>query len=125
MTEQEQAVPCIVANASKLVLTAGQAKCYVNNFLGARIDALVQAGPNTQAARDALSRGNTLRSLMQTNVTLAGFSSHTREIADVAYIASAVFALAGLAGLAHWSEAEEAAATTKPVRKVRQKAATA
>jgi hypothetical protein len=125
MTEQELAVPCLVANASKLVVTPGQARCYTGHFLGARINMLVQQGANTPAQRDALSRGNTLRSLLMTNLTLDGFSSHTREIADVAYIASAVFALAGLAGLAHWSDQTEVAAAPKPVRKVREKAVAA
>ena len=125
MTEPERSVPCISANASRAVLSPSQAKCYASNFLGERIDSLLQQGVQTQAARDALSRGNTLRSLMMTNVTLNGFSDHTRYIADVAYIASAVFALAGLAGLAHWSNEQEVAEPAKPVRKVRRKPATA
>ncbi|MEY2418780.1 MAG: hypothetical protein QOG90_1460 [Actinomycetota bacterium] len=125
LTDQERAVPCIAANASKMVLTPGQAKCYASNFLGERIEALLQQGVATPAARDALSRGNSLRALMQTNVTMSGFSDHTRYIADVAYIASAVFALAGMAGLAHWSTEAEVVEEPQPVRKVRRKPATA
>jgi hypothetical protein len=112
MTDQERAVPCLAANASKVVLTPGQAKCYIGHFLGSRIDSLVRDGAKTAAERDALSRGNTLRSLMMNDVTLAGFGDHTRYIADVAYIASAVFALAGLAGLAHWHEQDETQVVT-------------
>jgi hypothetical protein len=124
MTDQELAVPCIVANASKSVQSPGQADCYASNFLGERMDVLLQQGVDTPAARDALSRGTTLRALLRTNVTLSGFSDHTRYIADVAYVASAVFALAGLAGLAHWSE-QEAVEPAPVVRKVRRKPATA
>jgi hypothetical protein len=125
MTDQERSVSCIAANASKMVLTPGQAKCYASNFLGERIDTLLQQGVSTQAARDALSRGNTLRALMQTSVTMNGFSDHTRYIADVAYIASAVFALAGLAGLAQWSTEQEVAEPAKSLQKLRRKPVTA
>ena len=125
MTDQERAVPCLAANASKLVLTARQADCYVGHFLGARIDDLVRDGAKTAAERDALSRGSTLRSLMMNDVTFAGFGDHTRYIADVAYIASAVFALAGLAGLAHWQDHAEEATEAKPQRKLRRQPAAA
>jgi hypothetical protein len=120
MTDQERAIPCLLANASKAVTTPAQATCYVGHFLGNRIDSIAQSGAKTEAERDALSRGNTLRGLLMTNVTMDGFSRHTRYIADVAYVASAVFALAGLAGLAHWSDAQEASAAAKPQRKLRR-----
>jgi hypothetical protein len=125
MTEQERNVPCLAANASKLVLSASQAKCYSGHFLGVRIDALLQQGAQTEAEKEALSRGNTLRSLLMTNITMSGFSDHTRYIADVAYVASAVFALAGLAGLAHWSDEQAAAPAAKQQRKLRRHPAAA
>jgi hypothetical protein len=125
MTDQERAVPCLAANASKVVLTPAQAECYVGHFLGSRIDSLVRGGAQTAAERDALSRGNTLRSLMMTDITLAGFADHTRYIADVAYIASAVFALAGLAGLAHWQDQQEEVQSATTQRKLRRQPAAA
>jgi hypothetical protein len=125
MTHQERAVPCLLANASKVVLTPKQASCYVGHFLGSRIDAIASSSSQTDAERDALSRGNTLRSLLMTDITMDGFSRHMRYIADVAYVASAVFALAGLAGLAHWSEAKESTQATKPQRKLRREPAAA
>jgi hypothetical protein len=125
MTDQERAVPCLLANASKVVITPAQASCYVGHFLGSRIDSIVQSGAKTQAERDALSRGSTLRSLLMTNVTMDGFSRHIRYIADVAYVASAVFALAGLAGLAHWSDTQEAPQTASTQRKLRRQPAAA
>jgi hypothetical protein len=105
MTEDMQAVPCVVANASKLVRTEGQARCFAENLTGDRI---------------------TVKSLLLTQATLAGMGERTRYIADVAYVAAAVFALAGFAGLAHWSTNEEpAVAPTKPTRKARRRPAPA
>jgi hypothetical protein len=125
LTEQERAVPCLVANASKAVASPAQAKCYVGNFLGTRIEALAQAGVKTEPERNALARGNTLRGLLMTDVTMDGFSQHSRYIADVAYVAAAVFALAGLAGLAHWSESEAVQAEANTPRKLRRQPAAA
>lgn len=105
MTEDQQGVPCVVANASKVVRSESQARCYAANIVGNHV---------------------AIKSLLMTDVTLAGMSDHNRYIADVAYIAAAAFALAGLAGLAHWTTGEEhAAAPAKPVRKVRRRAAPA
>ena len=126
LTQDELAVPCVMKNASKVVSSSAMASCYANEFLGPRIATLVKNGPATDAERDALARGNALRSALQTDVTLVGIGSHTRQIADVAYISAAVFALAGLAGLAHWSESEqEQASATKPKTKLRRHPAAA
>jgi hypothetical protein len=105
MTEDQQTIPCVVANASKLVRTESQARCYAENLTDKRV---------------------AIKSLLMTDVTLAGMGDRTRYIADVAYMAAAVFTLAGLAGLAHWSTSEETATVASPpARKVRRHAAAA
>ena len=48
LTDEERAVPCLVENAGKALVTGKQAECYANNFIGLHVKNT--AGGKTYAA---------------------------------------------------------------------------
>jgi hypothetical protein len=97
LTTQELAQPCVAANAGKYVLTAGQARCYADAFLGLRIDNLVEQG----TPKDQLFRGDTQRGLLLTSQMFDEIGHRSRALGNLFYVAAAFMALVGIATSVH------------------------
>ena len=112
LTPAALARPCVAANAGKWVLTAPQARCYADEFLGSRIDSLIEQGtPPGQ-----LFRGDTQRGLLLTTSMFDQIGQRSRAIGNVAYAAAAMLMLLALASLVHRKAVAEDDTTAAPAR---------
>jgi hypothetical protein len=119
LTAEELAKPCVAANAGKYVLTSSQAQCYADDFLGLRIDSLVEQ--NTP--KEQLFRGETQRGLLLTSSMFDEIGHRSRALGNIFYAAAAMLSLLALASLVHRSTvAEEAIVGQKQQPRTRQPA---
>jgi hypothetical protein len=107
LTAAELDRPCVAANAGKYVLTAAQARCYADDFLGLHIETLVERG----TPKEQLFRGDTQRGLLLTSSMFDEIGDRSRSLANIFYVAAALMTLIALAGVVHRKTvADEAAA---------------
>jgi hypothetical protein len=97
LTTEELARPCVVANAGKYVLTAAQARCYADDFLGLRIDAQVQQG----TPQNQLFRGDTQRGLLLTSTMFDEIENRSRALGNIFYVAAAMLSILAISSLVY------------------------